>query len=256
VTEPAGAVIDVTQVEKSYGSVRALQGVSLRVAPGETFGLLGLNGAGKSTLSKILTGLLRADAGSVRVAGVDPAREPVLARARLGYLAEESVLYDELTAREHLELVAALRGVPRDLARERSARLLDFLDLAAAADRPTGGYSRGMRRKTAIACALVGDPEALLLDEPTDGLDPDGARRFAEILAELKRRQRAIIVASHILPLIEKRCDRVGILDRGTLVAQGTIEELRAQANEPAADLERLFLVLTKREEKDARGLL
>jgi ABC-2 type transport system ATP-binding protein len=249
-------MIEVENVEKSYGSLRALQGVSLRIAPGETFGLLGLNGAGKSTLSRILMGLLRADQGRVSVLGIDPARDPVAVRAKLGYLAEESVLYDELTAREHLELVAALRGVPREQARARSERLLEFLDLAAAADRATGGYSRGMRRKTAIACALVGDPEAVLLDEPTDGLDPDGARRFAEVLAELKRRGRAIIVASHILPLIEKRCDRVGILDRGKVVAQGTLAELRAQANEPEADLERLFLVLTKREERDARGLL
>ncbi|HZU99746.1 MAG TPA: ABC transporter ATP-binding protein [Planctomycetota bacterium] len=249
-------MIEVENVEKSYGSLRALQGVSLRIAPGETFGLLGLNGAGKSTLSRILMGLLRADQGRVSVLGIDPARDPVAVRAKLGYLAEESVLYDELTAREHLELVAALRGVPRDQARARSDRLLEFLDLAVAADRATGGYSRGMRRKTAIACALVGDPEAVLLDEPTDGLDPDGARRFAEVLAELKRRGKAIIVASHILPLIERRCDRVGILDRGKVVAQGTLAELRAQANEPEADLERLFLVLTKREEKDARGLL
>jgi ABC-2 type transport system ATP-binding protein len=248
-------VIEVEKVEKSYGPVKALQGVSLKVAAGETFGLLGLNGAGKSTLSKILMGLLRVDAGTVKVAGSDPALDPLAVRAKLGYLAEESVLYDELTAREHLELVANLRGVPKDVALARSERLLDFLELAQAKDRATGGYSRGMRRKTAIACALVGDPEALLLDEPTDGLDPDGARRFAEILAELKRRGRAIVIASHILPLIEKKCDRVGILDRGQLVAQGTLEELRQQANEPSADLERLFLVLTKREEKDARGL-
>src|SRR5262249_22245597 len=154
-------------------------------SPGETFGLLGLNGAGKSTLSKILVGLLRADRGRVSVAGIDPATKPVEARAKLGYLPEESVLYDELTAREHVESVAELRGMPRDQARGRAAKLLEFLDLAPAQDRPTGGYSRGMRRKTAIACALVGDPETLLLDEPTDGLDPDGARRFSELLAEL-----------------------------------------------------------------------
>jgi ABC-2 type transport system ATP-binding protein len=112
-----------------------------------------------------------------------------------------------------------------------------------------------MRRKTSIACALVGDPEALLLDEPTDGLDPDGARRFAEVLAELKRRGRAVIVTSHILSLIEKRCDRIGILDKGTIVAQGTVDELREKANAPGADLEDLFLKLTGREAKDARGL-
>ena len=249
-------MIEVEGVEKSYGELKALRGISLRVAAGETFGLLGLNGAGKSTLSKILVGLLRADVGRVSIAGVDPAREPVLARAKLGYLPEDSVLYEELTAREHVETVAALRGIAPDQARARAARILEFLELGGALDRPCGGYSRGMRRKTAIACALVGDPEALLLDEPTDGLDPDGARRFSEVLVELKRRGRAVVIASHILPLIEKRCDRVAILDRGTLVAQGTIDELRKSAGEPTADLERLFLVLTKREEKDARGLL
>ena len=161
------------------------------------------------------------------------------------------VLDEHVTLRE---MIALLRAA--NTKREVAERLLEFLDLLPAADRPCGGYSRGMRRKTAIALALIGDPEALLLDEPTDGLDPDGARRFTELLAELKRRGRAVVIASHILPLIEKRCDRVGILDRGTLVAQGTLAELRLRANEPDADLERLFLVLTGREERDATGLL
>jgi ABC-2 type transport system ATP-binding protein len=248
-------VIEIDSVEKSYGELKALRGVSLRVAPGEAFGLLGPNGAGKSTLAKILTGFLRADVGSVRVFGADVAREPRAARARLGYLPEETVLWDELTAREHVDVVAALRGVEPAVARERGARILEFLDLGQAADRPVSTYSRGMRRKTSIACALVGDPEALLLDEPTDGLDPDGARRFAEVLAELKRRGRAVIVTSHILSLIEKRCDRIGILDKGAIVAQGTVDELREKANAPGADLEDLFLKLTGREAKDARGL-
>jgi len=253
---PQVAAIEVDSVGKSYGTLVALRSVSLQVARGETFGLLGLNGAGKSTLSKILIGLLRPDTGTVRVAGIDPSRDPRRAREKLGYLAEESILYDELTAREHLEVVSALRGLEPTAARARSDRLLEYLDLAHAKDRACGGYSRGMRRKTAIACALVGDPEVLLLDEPTDGLDPDGVRRFDEILLELERRGRAVVIASHILPLVEKRCRRFGILDRGSLVAQGTLEELRAKAGEPSADLERLFLVLTKREGKDARDLL
>ncbi|MBI3722644.1 ABC transporter ATP-binding protein [bacterium] len=255
-SEGAPAAIQVEGVEKSYGSLVALRSVSLQVGAGETFGLLGLNGAGKSTLSKILIGLLRADRGRVSVAGVDPAKEPVRAREKLGYLPEESVLYDELTATEHLLTVAALRGMAPDVARARADRLLEFLDLAHAKDRACAGYSRGMRRKTAIACALVGDPEVLLLDEPTDGLDPDGVRRFDEILSELKRRARAVVIASHILPLVEKRCDRFGILDRGSLLAQGTLSELREKAGDPGADLERVFLLLTKREAKDARDLL
>lgn len=249
-------MIEVEGVEKSYGPVKALGGVTFQVRSGEVFGLLGHNGAGKSTLAKVLCGLVRPDVGTARVVGADVVREPLRARARFAYLPEETVLYDELTAREHVELFAAMRGVDPDTARARTTRLLEFLDLAHAADRAAATYSRGMRRKTAIAMALVGDPEALLFDEPTDGLDPDGALRFAELLAELKRRGRTVIVNTHILGLVEKRCDRVAVLDKGRLLACGTLDELRAQAGTPGADLEDVFLALTGRAAKGAEGLL
>lgn len=220
------------------------------------FGLLGHNGAGKSTLAKILAGLLRPDAGRVRVDGVDVAEDPLEVRRRLGYLPEESVLYDELSGREHLELFAALRGVEPDAAGPRIERLLEFLDLAAAADRAVGGYSRGMRRKVAIALAVVGDPDVLLFDEPTGGLDPEGSRRFADLLGELRRRGKTVVIQSHILGLVEKRCDRVGIIDGGRVVGCGTADALREQAGLPDADLEDVFLHLTGREARDATGLL
>jgi ABC-type multidrug transport system ATPase subunit len=250
-------VIQVEGVQKAYGELKALDGVGFTVCPGEVFGLLGHNGAGKSTLAKILAGLLRPDAGAATICGHDVASDPLSVRGRFGYLPEESVLYDELTAREHLELFADVRGVPRADAGPRAERLLEFLEIAHAADRPVRGYSRGMRRKTAIAVSLIGDPEAILFDEPTGGLDPDGARRFAELLAELKRRERTVIIQSHILGLVEKRCDRVGILDHGKLVASGTPEELRVHAGLPeGTDLEDVFLHLTGRSTKDARGVL
>ncbi len=250
-------MIEVDDVHKQYGALVALDGVSFTVAPGEVFGLLGHNGAGKSTLAKSIVGLLRPDRGAIRIAGVDVTRQPREARAKLGYLAEESVLYEELTAREHLELVAALRAVPPDVARARAGRLLEFLGLSGAADRAVATYSRGMRRKTAIALAVVSDPEALLFDEPTDGLDPDGAARFAELLGELKRRGRTIILQTHILGLVEKRCDRVALLDKGKLVALGTPQELIARAGlGPEADLEDAILAMTQRGGRDARGLL
>lgn len=249
-------MIEVEGVEKRYGELRALAGVTLTVQPGETFGLLGHNGAGKSTLAKVLTGLLRPDAGRARICGLDVAEDPQGVREKFGYLPEESILYDELTAREHLELFAALRGVAPGPAAERAQRLLEFLDLSDAADRPAGGYSRGMRRKTAIAVTVIGDPEVILFDEPTGGLDPDGAHRFVELLAELKRRERTVIIHSHILGLIEKRCDRLGILDHGALLACGTLTDLREQAQLPEGDLEDLFLALTNRQAKDATGLL
>jgi ABC-type multidrug transport system ATPase subunit len=249
-------VIEVEAVEKSYGPVRALGGVTFTVEPGQVFGLLGHNGAGKSTLAKVLCGLVRPDAGAARIAGKDVAKDALAARERFAYLPEETVLYDELTAREHIELFAALRGVPPDVTRARADRLLEFLDLAHAADRAAATYSRGMRRKTAIALSVIGDPEALLFDEPTDGLDPDGALRFAELLGELKRRGRTVIVNTHILGLVEKRCDRIGVLDKGKLLACGTLEQLRAQAGTPGADLEDVFLALTGRANRGAEGLL
>ena len=249
-------MIEIEGLEKSYGEVRALRGVSLKVEPGQTFGLLGHNGAGKSTLAKILCGLLHADAGQVRICGIDVSQDPQGARARFGYLPEESVLYDELSAREHLELFADLRAVPSAAAKERMERLLAFFDLEAAADRPVGGYSRGMRRKTAISLAVIGDPEVLLFDEPTGGLDPEGTRRFAELLAELKRRERTVVIQSHILGLVEKRCERLGVLHQGQLLAEGDLAALRAQAKLPEADLEDVFHALTGEAERDASGLL
>jgi ABC-type multidrug transport system ATPase subunit len=249
-------VIEVEGVVKRYGELTALGGVSFKVVPGEVFGLLGPNGAGKSTLAKILSGLLRPDEGQVRVCGVSVGEDPLTARTSFAYLPEESILYDPLTAREHLDHFAALRGVDRVAARSRAERLLEFLDLAHAADRAVGTYSRGMRRKTSIALTVVGDPPVFLFDEPTGGLDPDGAYRFAELLAELRRREKTVIVQSHILGMVEKRCDRIGILDRGKLQACGTLAELREQADLPEADLEDLFLALTGRERKDAQGVL
>lgn len=246
-------MIEVTGLTKAYGELQALKGLSLTVRPGEVFGLLGHNGAGKSTFAKILSGLVLPDAGEARVAGHALAQDPLAARAAFGYLPEESVLYEELTAWEHLELFAQLRGMDLALARERATRLFDFFDLGDAAQRPVAGYSRGMRRKAAIALAVLPDPPALLFDEPTGGLDPEGARRFAELLAELKRRERAVIVQSHILGLVEKRCDRIGVLDHGTLIACGTLDELRQQAQLPEGDLEDLLATLTGRRGKDAR---
>jgi ABC-2 type transport system ATP-binding protein len=248
-------MIKIEDVRKSYGENQALKGVSFSVGSGEVFGLVGLNGAGKSTLAKILMGFLRPDSGQVKVAEKSVAEDPVGARRCLGYLPEESVLYTELTALEHLEMVADLRGLERGDALVKANKILDFLELDDARERPVGTYSKGMRRKTAIACALLGDPPALLFDEPTSGLDPDGALRFSEILTELKRQGRALILTSHVLPEIEKRCDRFGVLDKGQLVALGSLEELQVQAGRTESNLEELFLHFTGRERRDARGL-
>lgn len=249
-------MIEARGLTKRYGPVEALRGLDLTAEPGQVLGLLGHNGAGKSTFARILAGLCRPDAGRLTLGGVDALAEPLRARARLGYLPEESVLHDALTAREHLELFGAVRGLDPATAARRGARLLEFLDLAPAADRPVAGYSRGMRRKCAIALTLIGDPEVVLMDEPLSGLDPEGAARFAELLGELRRRGRTVIVQSHEMGLVTKRCDRIAIVERGQLLAQGTLDELRARAGLPEADLEEVLARLTGRVSKDARGLL
>ena len=236
-------MIRVEEVRHTYGDVVALAGVSLSVQPGEVFGLLGANGSGKSTLNRCVATLLHPDAGRIEVAGHDVAEEPDAARAALGYLAEFPVLYPALSAEEFLRFVAGVRGVPREEAGERIDRWLALFELQDARAQRLGGYSQGMARKVALAAALVGEPQVVLLDEPTNGLDPPSVWLFRQVIADLREQGRTVLLSSHVLPLVQEACDRVGVLAEGRLSAVGTIEELRAQASRPNADLEELFLL-------------
>ena len=235
-------MIRVDRVRKSYGTVLALDGVSLEVHPGEVFGLLGANGSGKTTLNRCIATLLRPDEGTIEVGGHDLAVQPDSARAMLGYLAEHPVLYPSLSGEEFLAFVGGLRGVPPDEAKRRADRWLGLFELTEAARKPVGGYSQGMARKVALAAALIGEPQVVLLDEPTNGLDPPSVYLFRQVIGRLRDEDRTVLLSSHVLPLAERACDRIGILAAGKLVALGTIAELRAQAERPQADLEELFL--------------
>ena len=235
-------MIRVEGVRKSYGPVLALDGVSLEVRPGEVYGLLGANGSGKTTLNRCIATLLRPDEGMIEVAGHDLAREPDGARAALGYLAEYPVLYPSLSAEEFLAFVGGLRGVPPDETRRRADRWLALFELTEAATKPVGGYSQGMARKVALAAAMIGEPQVVLLDEPSNGLDPPSVFLFRQVIGRLREEGRTVLLSTHVLPLAERACDRLGILAGGELVASGTIEELRALADRPGADLEELFL--------------
>ncbi len=235
-------MIQLDGVRHAFGDVQALDGVSLSVAPGEVFGLLGANGSGKSTLNRCIATLLRPDEGRIEVAGHDVAEDPDGARAALGYLAEFPVLYPSLSAEEFLRFVAGVRGVPREEAAERIDRWLALFELEGARGLRLGGYSQGMGRKVALAAALVGEPQVVLLDEPTNGLDPPSVWLFRQVIANLKQQGRTVLLSSHVLPLVQEACDRVGVLANGRLTAVGTLEELREQADRPQADLEELFL--------------
>ncbi len=206
--------------------VTAVEGLSLAVAPGEVYGLLGPNGSGKSTTVKLLLGLLRPDAGEVRLFGQPPWHRS--ARARLGYLPEESYLYHYLTGEESLAFQALLGSLP---ARERAVRveqLLVALGLSQARRRRVAEYSKGMRRRLGLAQALLHDPALLVLDEPTSGLDPAGRQVVKELVRELADGGRAVLLCSHLLAEVEDVCNRIGILSGGRLVAEGALPDLLA----------------------------
>lgn len=230
---------------KRYGTLTAVDGLNLEVGPGELFGFLGPNGAGKTTTIRMLTGLLRPTAGRVFIGGYDVQREPVRAKALLGYVPDEPVLYEKLTGREFLTFMADLYRVDGSRRNERIPELLELFGLTERGDDLIQSYSRGMRQKIAVAGALVHEPRVLILDEPTVGLDPRSARVLKDVLRALTGRGVTVFMSTHVLEIAERMCTRVGIIDRGRLIACGTMEELRAQAREDSATLEDIFLKLT-----------
>jgi ABC-2 type transport system ATP-binding protein len=235
-------VIEVLGVGKSYGSKRALSDVSFSVQPGEVLGLLGANGSGKTTLNRCIATLLRPDEGSILVAGHDVSENPDGVRAAVGYLAEFPTLYPSLSAEEFLLFLAGLRGVPGPVAEDRISRWLALFELEEARRLALGGFSQGMKRKIALAGALIAEPKVVLLDEPTNGLDPPSVFLFRQVIDKLRRDGCTVLLSSHVLPLVQQACDRVAILAEGGLKAVGTIEQLATQAERPDADLEELFL--------------
>lgn len=205
-------------------TVRAVNGVNLTLATGEVLGLLGPNGSGKSTTIKILLGLLFPTAGTVRVLGDSPRR--VQTKRLIGYLPEESYLYRYLTPRETLDFYARLFALDRPTRRARIDQLLEMTGLTHAADRPVGEFSKGMARRVGLAQALINDPQFLILDEPTAGLDPLGCRQVKDLILALAKRGKTILLTSHLLADVEDVCDRLAILYNGTVRAQGTVQQL------------------------------
>ncbi|UGS89183.1 ABC transporter ATP-binding protein (plasmid) [Ralstonia wenshanensis] len=217
-------MIEARQLVKRYGEIEAVADVSLTVHPGELFGLIGHNGAGKSTLFKMLLGLEAPTAGEVRIGGQPMSSGAFRSvRRNLGYLPENVVFYDNLTGQETLEFFAALKRAPRT----DCARVLERVGLSHAADRRVRGYSKGMRQRLGFAQALLGQPTLLFLDEPTNGLDPQGIRDFYRTLGELQAQGVTIVLTSHILSEIQERVGRLAIMKNGRVHAQGTVQSLR-----------------------------
>ena len=237
-------MITVDRLQKLYGSFTAVRGLSFSVAPGEVLGLVGPNGAGKTTTLHALTGIVLPTSGRIEIAGVDLAADPVRAKQALAFVPDEPHLFEYLTVVEHLRFVARLYGVADAAA--RIPPLLDEVELAVKRDALPGELSRGMRQKLAVACALLHEPRALLLDEPLTGLDPVGIRRMKETIAARARAGTAVVLSSHLLNLVEELCTRILVLRAGEQVALGSIDEIVASRPALAGrGLEDVFIALT-----------
>lgn len=223
-------VVETENLVKTYrdrsGVVKALDGVSVRVPRGVLFGLFGPNGSGKSTLISILVGLQLPDSGSARVLGFDAIRESVEIRKRVGLMPENYGFYERMTAYENLEYLGLLDGIPESQLKERIMSVLELVGLKEAANRKVGGFSRGMMQRLALAQALLKDPELLILDEPTLGLDPQGVQMFRELVGELLKQGKTIIISTHLLREIGYLCTHAALIKLGKVTAQGSIEQL------------------------------
>lgn len=239
-------MIQTVNLTRYYGSLAAVQDLNLTVKAGELFGFLGPNGAGKTTTIRMLIGLLRPTTGTVIVAGHDVQQEPLAVKQAVGYLSQTPLLYERLTGREFLRFIGGLYGLGDEKIGARAEHLLALMELSEKADHPIESYSGGMRHKIGLCAALLHEPQVLVLDEPLAGLDPYSARRVKDLLRDLCRQGRTVFMSTHVLEIAERVCDRVGILNRGQLIAVGTMETLRAQAQSTAeTTLEDLFLQLT-----------
>jgi ABC-2 type transport system ATP-binding protein len=255
VSPPNPSALEIRGLVKSFDRP-AVDGLNLDVRAGEFYALLGPNGAGKTTTLRMVAGLLRPDAGTIRVAGIDALADPVAAKRITAWISDEPMIYDKLTPREYLEFVAGLWSVEPALAQTRAEELLDWLELAPHANQRCEGFSRGMRQKVALAGALIHDPRLIILDEPLTGLDAGSARQVKNVLRERVRAGGTIVMTTHILEVAERMADRIGVIAHGKLIAEGTLDELRRLAGKTAAgrstsvgaSLEDAFLALVAEE--------
>jgi ABC-2 type transport system ATP-binding protein len=238
-------MLSIKNLTKKYDSFVAVDGLSLEVRSGELFGFLGPNGAGKTTTIKMVCGLLRPTSGAIEVEGFDIVKEPLRAKAVLGLVPDAPVLYKKLTGREFVRFAGELYRVdPRTMVK-RIDDLVRLLDMGESADNLIETYSHGMKQKTSLMAALVHDPKVVVLDEPTVGLDPRSAKIVKDVLKALCTMGKTVFMSTHILEIAERVCDRVGIINKGRLVAVGSIAELKNKSTEGGVSLEDVFLELT-----------
>ena len=246
--------IETHGLRRVFGDLVAVDGIDLAVERGSFYGFLGPNGAGKSTTIKVLTGLLRPSGGTFRILDMDPVADPVAVKRKIGVVPEDLALFDRLTGAEHLAFTGQVHGIDRASIKARSAELLDLMDLKAAAGDLVADYSHGMRKKIALATALLPAPRLLFLDEPFEGIDAVASRQIKDLLATFVRSGGTVFLTSHILEIVERLCDHVGIIQRGKLVAQGSLDALRA-GGAAGLTLEERFLEIVGADRAQAKSI-
>jgi len=219
-------IIETEELVKTYGKFIAVDKLNLRIDEGEVFGFLGPNGAGKTTTILMLLGLTEPTSGKARICGFDPTREPLKVKRITGYLPEKVGFYEDLTARENLDYTAALNGVPREAASKKIDELLDMVGLSEMAKHKVGTFSHGMKQRLGIADVMIKDPKVAFFDEPTAGIDPEGIEQVLALIANMAKQKVTIVLSSHQLQQVQKICTRVGILSKGHLVAEGSVDQL------------------------------
>jgi len=222
-------VIQTTDLTKQYGTFTAVDHINLAVRKGEVYGMLGPNGSGKTTTILMLLGLTEPSEGTVNVLGFDPGRHPLSVKAKVGYLPDSVGFYEGLTAWENLQYMARLNGLPRQEARTRIDKALDRVGLTEVTNHRVGTFSRGMQQRLGVAELLLKQPELVIMDEPTLGLDPEAARRFLRLIQELKREGITVMLSSHLLHQVQAVCDRVGLFRNGRIVLEGPVNQLALQ---------------------------
>lgn len=222
-------VIETQGLTKSYDGFLAVDGLNLQVQEGEVYGMLGPNGSGKTTTILMLLGLTEPTSGSVRVVGFDPIRQPLSVKAHVGYIPEQVGFYDQLTARENLQYITKLNGIPNQEAHERIEGSLDRVGLSNVIDQPVKTFSRGMKQRLGVADVLIKQPHLIIMDEPTQGLDPEQAHQFLRMIRSLQEEGTTILLASHLLHQVQAVCDRVALLHQGQKVLEGTVPDLARQ---------------------------
>lgn len=245
------SILCIKDIVKRYGEFEAVRGITLEIPAGGIFALLGPNGAGKTTLIKMLMGMLRATSGELTVDGLCAFRDGVAVKSIVGYLPDEPVFYDYLRGREILRFVGELHGLDRAVIEARSTAMAERLSLADAMEEFAENYSRGMKKKLGLMCALLHEPKLVVLDEPTNGLDPHGTMVLHEMMREIAAAGRTVLFSTHLLDQAERLCDRVAVVNQGQLAAEGTLAELRSRFG-ASQSLESLFFRLTEPTNKEA----